>query len=85
MRLLYAGNTLAVIPPFFVGLVNRHSDLYQIVLDHKQQGCVDLADVGEVGEHHERHEFELLSVRVLIVARLIVHDPRRQVVVVYDE
>ena len=63
----------------------RFLALFPIFQRHEQQATVDLADVGEVREHHQRHELQLFPIRVLVVARLVVHNPRSQVVVVDDE
>ena len=85
MRLLDASHALSVVPPMLLGFTHHEAGLGDVFLDHEQQRARDASDVGEVGKHHQRHELELLAVWVLVVARLVVHHPGREVLVVDDE
>ena len=85
MRLLDASDALSVVPPFFFGVLSNDAVLDHVVLDYEQQRCIDLANVRMVSEHHQRHQLQLLTVRVLVIARLVVNHPRSQVLIIDNQ
>ena len=85
MCLFDAGDTFPIFPPMIFGFATQVAGLDQVVLDHEQQSASHFANVREVHKHHQCHELELLPIRVLVVARFIVHHASCQVVIVNDE